>query len=139
MLRVLDGSVDAKSLERLVLRLAARIKSPKAWPKQPVVHDMAGFRVWVGFTPERGFRRVAVTHPKDQSWSLVMVDANPEKVRNADRKVMVYLSVVTPDQSRPVRCRVGQVRLGGVCPILVWFNQDRPHCAGAVSAGASVD
>lgn len=141
MLSVLKESVDVKALEGLVLKLAARIKSPKPWPEQPVVYDMAGFRVWVGVTPEKGFRRVAVTHPQDRSWTLVLVDANPEKVGAAERKVMVYLSVAAPDQPWRIRRCVGQVRLGGVRPILVWFNQDRTAPRGdraaAVSAGAS--
>jgi len=144
MLSVLKESVDVKLLEGLVLKLAARIKSPKPWPDEPAVYDMAGFRVWVGVTPEQGFRRVAVTHPQDRNWTMVLVDANPEKVRAADRKVMVYLSVAAHAQSWCVRRYVGQVRFGGVRPILVWFTSQRRQTAprddraGAVSADASV-
>lgn len=126
MLSVLKDTVDVAVLEQLIVKLAARIKSPKAWPEQPVRCVMAGFRVYADLTPEKGLRRVIVTTPQAPALRVTLVDANPKKVVMASRKVMVYLKEGTTPE------RVGQVRFTGPQaprPILVWFNAKKRRTA----------
>lgn len=132
MLSVLKDTVDVAVLEQLIVKLAARIKSPKAWPEKPVRCVMAGFRVYADLTPEKGLRRVVVTHPKASALRVTLVDANPNKVVLARRKVMVYLKEgVNPE-------RVGQVRFASLDgalvsrPRLVWFEEKTVRLEGVV-------
>lgn len=114
MLNMLPG-VDTKQLEAVIVRLAARIKQGGDWPTEPVIAEWKGFRLWAGTTPKQGFRRVAITPPGKAPWSIVLVDANPQKVRNAHRKVMVYLTI-------GLRQVIGQVDFSGRRPLLRWFG-----------------
>lgn len=123
------------NLRQLILALAARVKADdRPWPEKPARYDIAGFRVWADRTPQQGFKRVVITDPAAGPLRVVLVDANPEKVKDAQRKVMVYL------RWAPGPERKGQVRLySGREPELVWFppeDQAKPTGRVKVAAGA---
>jgi hypothetical protein len=124
MLKLSHANVDTGALETLVIKLAARIKSQQPWPEQPAVYTVGSFRLYVDTTKEKGFRRVIVTTPEAPALRVTLVDANLEKVRGAERKVMVYLKEGAAPE------RVGQVRFGVARPVLVMF-QEKPKDAGA--------
>lgn len=114
------SGVDPAMLEKSIITLARRIKNPAPWPEKPATYDWQGFRVWVGYTPKGRFRRVAITPPGGGQWTVNLVDANPEKVKDAAKKVMVYLTVNSPEHS--VVHYVGQVRLGDGSAQLAWLG-----------------
>lgn len=122
MLPVVNANIDAIALEALIIKLAARIKSRRPWPEKPAVYRVGEFRLYVDATKQKGFRRVIITTPRAPI-RVTLVDANPEKVHRAERKVMVYLKEgVAPE-------RVGQVRFGTGRAVLVWFEEERKEVA----------
>lgn len=107
--------VDTKALEAVIVRLAARIKQKGDWPVEPTIAEWKGFRLWAGVTPRQGFRRVVITPSGKASWAVTLIDANPAKVRQAEHKVMVYLTI-------GLRQVIGQVDFSGRRPLLRWFG-----------------
>lgn len=123
------------ALRKLILTLAVRIKADRPWPEKPARYEIGGFRIWVDRTPQQAFKRVVITTPEAGPMRVTLVDANPAKVRDAHRKVMVYF------RWAPGPERVGQVRLcSGREPELVWFPPgDQAEPAGRAKTRAGLD
>lgn len=110
-------SPDDLQLQKIIVACAARIKDPSyPWPEERTLYQANGYRYCLDMTPEKRLRRVVITSQVWPSLRITLIDANPEKVKSAAVKVMVYYKV------GPGPERVGQVRFGGPRPELVMFE-----------------